>query len=49
MDGVLQTIRAALGDQPSRRAARDTLPETGREKTGARYRGLVRMGLRKRN
>jgi very-short-patch-repair endonuclease len=47
MDGVLQTILSALGEQPSRRAARDTLPDAGREKIGARYRHLVRLGLRR--
>ena len=45
-DGVIETILNALSQRPTRRAARDTLPGTGRE--GARYRRLVRLGLGKR-
>ena len=48
MDGVVETILNALGQpRPTRRAMRDTLPVPGREKPGARYRQLTRLGLRK--
>lgn len=50
MDGVVETVLNALREagSPTRRATRDTLPETGRDKIGVRYGGVVRLGLRKR-
>ncbi|HJS79784.1 MAG TPA: endonuclease domain-containing protein [Vitreimonas sp.] len=47
LDGVVEAIVAAVrGALPTRRASRDTLPVPGRDNGGARYRSLVRLGLR---
>ncbi len=48
LEGVLRRIDMQLqAADPTRHAAHDTLPRRGRE-GGARYRGLTRLGLRRK-